>query len=101
MYAVQVIMVFREDFPFYYDAIHWAYKARKDWPDNYRYSILKASKTTASVDVSITYLFTGEALKQIGINSKFAVSLIVSYLTMVRSFSFLNYADDPKLIYSN
>ena len=77
------INIFRNDFPFYYDAIRGSYMEKADWLDSFRYSLMKAAVVNTTVNVSLTYMFTTEAFHSIGLQSKFGLSLLASYLTWV------------------
>ena len=50
---------------------------------------MRGTRSNATVDATLTILFTPETMKVIGIGGRFGTSLISAYLTKVRVLRFL------------
>lgn len=79
------LLLLREDFPNYYHAIKWSYLLDPSWTDHYKYMVVKGTRLSGSVVISLTFLFKGTAFHKIAVHSPVGGQLVTAYLTKVRS----------------
>ena len=78
--------LFRDNFPFYYDAVKWAYQMQR-WADEYKYLVLKGLEPPyRPANVSVTVLFSPEVFYGAGLNNRFLVQMIAGYAVQVSSY---------------
>lgn len=67
------------DFPYYYHAIKWFYDLNPQFSDGYKWRLFKGVKENHTVDVSVTFLFTGRTFHSIGTSSSHTLQMIGVY----------------------
>ena len=76
--------LFRDNFPFFYDALKWAYQTRENWDDEYKYLVLKGLEPPYKpVNVSVTVQVSPEIFFGAGLNNRFLVQMIAGYAIQV------------------